>query len=129
MAEKGMEMNKARVRFDSDGWWFATLYCPYGTLPGENIWTGPYRSCEEAHNGAMNIRLGNWRTNVERAPRTGEPFIAMARFPDARAGFPQMVAWTDGAFRVPGRRLTEELVIWAWMPRDVLGPWPMEDLA
>lgn len=125
MAQEGVQM-KPRVRRDSSGWWFATLYCPDMTLPGETIWTGPYRTCEEALFGKGCLRLATWNLNVADAPTTGEPFIAMARLPDATSGFPQMVMWLDGAFRVPGPRIGDPLIIWAWMPRDVLGPWPAE---
>lgn len=60
------------------------------------------------------------------APRDGTVIIAMARFRSATAGSPSFVHFLAGEWRLLGRSMMEPMVCWAWMPRDILGPWPEE---
>lgn len=66
-----------------------------------------------------------WRS-MDDAPRDGAVIIAMCRYTEASAGFPDFVQFNRGHWRKVGKGNNPPMVCWAWMPRRVLGPWPSE---
>lgn len=66
-----------------------------------------------------------WRP-MQDAPTDGTVIIAMCRYTDASAGFPDFVQFNRGHWRKVGKGNNPPMVCWAWMSRRVLGAWPAE---
>ncbi|TIV83812.1 MAG: hypothetical protein E5V64_06510 [Mesorhizobium sp.] len=66
----------------------------------------------------------DWNMNMDEAPRDGTIIEAVARYPNATAGFPRYIGWIDGTGWCEFSRYAPETVVpWAWRPRT---GWPQE---
>ncbi len=68
-----------------------------------------------------------WR-DMEDAPRDGTVIIAMCRYTDGAAGFPDFVQFNRGHWRKVGKGNNPPMICWAWMSRRILPAWPSEPL-
>jgi hypothetical protein len=89
-----------------------------------------YASLTEALEALSDLKAEqalDWCLDMDAAPRD-RMIIAMARYPEASAGGPCFVAWTDKeGWCEFSRRAPEPMVCWAWIDREALGDWPQED--
>lgn len=64
-----------------------------------------------------------WRLDMDNAPRDGTVINAVARYPEATAGFPTYISWDGNKWTENGFGYVKEMIPWAWRERD---NWPME---
>lgn len=60
---------------------------------------------------------------IDTAPKDGTVINAVARYPDATAGFPTYISFMGGKWVANSRAPLHEVIPWAWRPRD---GWPSE---
>jgi len=68
----------------------------------------------------------DWNMDMSTAPTDGTIIEAVARYPEATAGFPRYIGMHDGRWCEFSRRPPEPVIPWAWRPRT---DWPREPRA
>jgi len=98
------------------GTWLRPEYADV-MLPGT-----PTMTCSELANAILGMFRTPWQT-MDTAPKDGTVIEAVARLPEATAGFPQYIQFVYDDWKTCSYIKPQRVIPWAWRPRT---DWPRE---